>query len=277
MTCLELLQWGKSYLSESGIADAATDAWYLFEYITGMNKTTYYMKQSAELEEEKIQNYTTVIEQRGSKIPLQHITGEQEFMGLVFEVSPHVLIPRQDTEILVEEALRYMKDSMSILDMCTGSGCIIISLLKHAKKKDLSAEAADISLEALAVASRNSIRHSVEVSFLESDLFENIERTFDMIISNPPYIRTSAIEELMDEVRLHEPFQALDGLEDGLYFYREIINKSGIFLNPKGVLLFEIGYDQGKDVSKLMMEAGYKEVRVIKDLAGLDRVVTGRK
>lgn len=224
-----------------------------------------------EAEEER---YREVLRLRGQRIPLQHITGEQEFMGLVFFVNEHVLIPRQDTEVLVEEALRHIKDGQKVLDMCTGSGCIIISL---AMFRNITAQAADISKEALKVACVNAKRHEREIRFLESDLFANVEESYDCIVSNPPYIASAEVQYLMPEVRDHEPLSALDGTEDGLYFYREIIKDAKEHLNEEGWLLFEIGWDQGVAVSELMAEAGYKNVEVKKDLAGLDRVVIGQR
>jgi len=162
---------------------------------------------------------------------------------------------------------------MKVLDMCTGSGCIIISILHHGK--DLEGYASDISGQAISVAKENANLNQVAVSFEIGDLFDHIKGKYDIIVSNPPYIRTEEIAKLMPEVQIFEPFNALDGKEDGLFFYRKIVEQAGDYLNPGGHLLFEIGYDQGVDVSELMVQAGFKDVRVIKDLAGNDRVVTG--
>ena len=224
---------------------------------------------------EQKEAYETVLKKRAEHIPLQHITGEQEFMGLPFLVNADVLIPRQDTEILVEEALKKAKPGMKILDLCTGSGCIIISMLKY--RPDLYGTASDLSAAALRVAEKNAKINKVTPVFVQGDLFEPVEGAFDMIISNPPYIPTAEIEKLMPEVRKYEPFLALDGKEDGLAFYKRIIEEGYSYLNPGGYLLFEIGYDQGKEVSVRMEQAGYQGVKVIKDLAGLDRVVRGGK
>ena len=202
-------------------------------------------------------------------------------MGFSFRVNPHVLIPRQDTEILVETALEKAENHMRILDLCTGSGCIIISLSKMILEGrepawEIECEGSDISPEALKTAKGNADRLGARVHFIQSDLFENIRGAYDMIVSNPPYIQTSEIEELQDEVRLYDPRIALDGKEDGLYFYRRIIEEAREHLSEKGWLLFEIGWDQKEAVSNLMEEAGYTPVTVKKDLAGLDRVVMGR-
>ena len=194
-------------------------------------------------------------------------------MGYPFYVDEHVLIPRQDTETLAEEALKVLKPGMRVLDLCTGSGCILISLMKMCE--GLYGTGSDISEEALEVARKNACRLEVNATFIRSSLFEHISGRYDLIVSNPPYIRTSVIQELQEEVRLHDPFIALDGKEDGLYFYREIIKAGGGYLKPGGYLMFEIGYDQGTEVASLMEKHGYRNIMVKKDLAGLDRVVSG--
>jgi len=194
-------------------------------------------------------------------------------MGYLFYVDEHVLIPRQDTETLAEEALKVLKPGMEVLDLCTGSGCILISLMKMCE--GLYGTGSDISEEALEVARKNACRLEVNATFIRSSLFEHISGRYDLIVSNPPYIRTSVIQELQEEVRLHDPFIALDGKEDGLYFYREIIKAGGGYLKPGGYLMFEIGYDQGTEVASLMEKHGYRNIMVKKDLAGLDRVVSG--
>lgn len=198
-------------------------------------------------------------------------------MGLEFLVNEHVLIPRQDTEVLVEEALEMMKqetfrskDCLQLLDMCTGSGCILLSVMHYAEQKGIFIEGTgvDFSEQALMVAQKNEkhlrstkrMRRKSELDF--GDLFENVSETYDMILSNPPYIRTAEIEKLQDEVKLHDPFSALDGKEDGLYFYRKIVTDAKQFLKTGGILAFEIGYDQGEEVSDLMKKAGYDKVFV---------------
>lgn len=277
-SCWTYRDWMKTaeaVLEEEQIADAAVDAWYLMEYVTGMRRTDFLLRGQEAMTEAEVKRYCELVKQRASHIPLQHLTGEQEFMGFLFRVNEHVLIPRQDTEILVEEALGHLKGGMKLLDLCTGSGCIAVSLAKLCR--GLSVTASDLSSEALKVARENGRLLDAEVSWIESDLFARIEGTFDMIVSNPPYIRTKVIDELSEEVRLHEPYQALDGHEDGLYFYRRIIAEAGAYLNPGGLLLFEIGYDQGTEVAQLMMDYGFEQIYVKKDLAGLDRVVAGFK
>lgn len=205
-------------------------------------------------------------------------------MGLSFQVNKHVLIPRQDTELLVEEAMRHLGDGMRILDLCTGSGCILLSLLKYSN--ECEGIGIDISAEALEKAQENAQRLNIDAVFLAGDLFEPLadfvsertsDRLFDMIVSNPPYIETAVIDTLMPEVREHEPFGALDGGEDGLQFYRRIVAQAPAHLRRGAVLLFEIGCGQGEAVVELMQEAGFAEVKVLQDYAGLDRVVYGIK
>ena len=234
------------------------------------------------MEEEEVLRYRDVIRQRAERIPLQHITGEQEFMGFSFQVNEHVLIPRQDTETLVEEALGVLKPKMEILDLCTGSGCILLSLLKLGEKQGiagLKGTGADISREALKVAEENGRRLEIpgdQLAWVRGDLFEKLEGPFDLLVSNPPYILSGELSGLQEEVRLHDPALALDGHEDGLYFYRRIAAEAGKYLRDGAFLMLEIGWDQGEAVRGLLEAAGYQEVEVKKDLSGNDRVVRGR-
>ena len=269
---------GSAYLESRQIPDAQIDAWYLLEYVTGISRASYYGNPEKNISEEEAKRYWEYLEKRARRIPLQHITGEQEFMGLPFCVNEHVLIPRQDTEVLVEEAIRVIQKEMpeaAVLDLCTGSGCIGISIQSFCSNTQVTA--ADISEDALKVAQKNAKENQVPVEFVHSDLFEEISGSYDMIVSNPPYIPSKVIETLMPEVRDHEPIKALDGKEDGLYFYRRITEESVAYLKPGGYLLYEIGHDQGEAVSSYMRENGFDEIEVIRDLAGLDRVVRGRR
>lgn len=275
MTYREAIETGTKILETEHIADAKIDAWYLLQMACKIDRNFYYLHEEEELTAEQQSAYEITVHKRAEHVPLQYIIGEQEFMGLKFKVNSNVLIPRQDTETLVEEALRVAKSGMKVLDLCTGSGCIIISLAKNVA--DIQCMGSDISKQALLVAKENAKLNEVEVEWQRSDLFENITGTFDLIVSNPPYIPTDEIPGLMPEVRDFEPVDALDGKEDGLYFYRIIIEKSPGFLNPEGYLYLEIGYDQGEAVSAMMRQSGYTQVEVVKDLAGNDRVVKGRK
>lgn len=322
----DVLNYGKKILKNAGIAEADLDSWYLFEHIFGISRAQYFMcareKVSEDGLEAKTAAYDDALKKRASRIPLQQILGQQEFMGLTFFVNEHVLIPRQDTETLVELVLNEQKDkNVSILDMCTGSGCIAVSLKKLGGYACV--EGADISEEALKVAKRNSeeILESNDVSndavgsrteqiqnctnltnnqnkqdnseermvsevctvlqtgvtFRCSDMFSAFSETerFNVIVSNPPYIPSAVIEELEPEVRDHEPRGALDGTVDGLYFYRILAEECAKHLTPGGHVYFEIGYDQGAAVKELLDIHGFKDTRVIQDLAGKDRVVCG--
>ena len=279
MTLEEAYRLGSSTLNEAGILDAETDAWILLEHVTGVSRAKYYVNPRQVLSKEEEELYLSYVEKRKKRIPVQHLTGVQEFMGLEFIVNEHVLIPRQDTEVLVETVWEDLEPGMRVLDMCTGSGCILISLMKRMQtvsgEDGITGVGVDLSHQALQVAEKNASKQKVGAVFVESDLFDNVEGTYDMIVSNPPYIRTAVIQELQEEVKLHDPYGALDGKEDGLFFYREIIKKSKKYLKKGGRLYFEIGHDQGEDVKKMMEEAGFSKVTVKKDLAGLDRVVFG--
>lgn len=273
MTYRELFEYGKKQLEDAGIEEAALDARLLLEYICHTDRNALLVHGDSVRSDLEEQFYRMVIEKRAQRIPLQHITGQQEFMGLTFKVNEHVLIPRQDTEILVEEAMRYLSDGMRILDICTGSGCILLSLLKYSN--ECEGLGVDISDDALAVARENAQNLGLEAEFRHSDLLEKVEGKFDMIVSNPPYIETAVIDTLMPEVREHEPMLALDGREDGLYFYRRIVEQCTSYMTRCARLFFEIGYDQGEAVKNMMIHKGFCEVEIIKDYAGLDRVVTG--
>ena len=273
MTYRELFEYGKKQLEDAGIEEAALDARLLLEYICHTDRNALLVHGDSVRSDLEEQFYHMVIEKRAQRIPLQHITGQQEFMGLTFKVNEHVLIPRQDTEILVEEAMRYLSDGMRILDICTGSGCILLSLLKYSN--ECEGLGVDISENALAVARENAQNLGLEAEFRYSDLLEKVEGKFDMIVSNPPYIETAVIDTLMPEVREHEPMLALDGREDGLYFYRRIVEQCTSYMTRGARLFFEIGYDQGEAVEDMMIHKGFCEVEIIKDYAGFDRVVTG--
>ena len=269
----EAYELGITRLTEAGIEEAKSDTLLLLDGICHVTRNDILLHGEEVLEEKLVLAFKEALAKRCDRIPVQYITGVQNFMGLDFMVSEHVLIPRFDTEILVEEVMKNLHDGFSILDMCTGSGCILLSLLHYSN--DCVGVGVDVSEDALSVAKQNCEKLGLTASFLQSDLFTNVSGKYDIIVSNPPYIRSDVIPTLMEEVKGHEPMLALDGMEDGLYFYRKIIEESPDYLNGGGMLFFEIGYDQGEDVSSLMEEAGYKDVRVVKDYAGLDRVVFG--
>ena len=270
----ELLQEGTEQLKKAAITDADVDAAYLLEYVCGIDRTHYLLCMTETVPPQMVARYEEAIALRATHQPLQYITGEQEFMGLSFQVSPEVLIPRQDTETLVEQTQRVLKDNDRILDMCTGSGCILISLLHE--NRICQGMGVDIADTSIALARENAKKNDVQAEWLVSDLFSDVYGAFDVIVSNPPYIATEVLQELMPEVIEHEPKRALDGHEDGLYFYRQIIADAPKFLKPGGWILFEIGYDQGESVPTLLTEAGFTEITVIKDYNGNDRVVRAR-
>ena len=284
----ELLTQGTQLLMNAGIEEARLDAWLLLEYTADISRAWYYAHPESEVNEEIVSEYLSLCQKRAEHIPLQHLTHQACFMGYDFYVDERVLVPRQDTEVLAEEALHQLRNvrKARILDMCTGSGCLLLSLLMELP--DATGTGVDISEAALAVAERN--RKNLELEkravLVQSDTFSgdyfqknsgNISLEYDMLISNPPYIATADIQQLMEEVRFHDPMLALDGREDGLYFYRKITEQAGKYLKPGGWLMYEIGCDQGEDVSAIMRENGFTDITVKKDLAGLCRVVTGKK
>ena len=276
MTYREARMQAAKQLAAAGVENEAAESWFLMEAVCGISRSFYLLHEQEAMDPVQEQVYFALTRQRCGRMPLQYLTGEQEFMGLPFCVNEHVLIPRQDTEVLVEEAIRVIQKEMpeaAVLDLCTGSGCIGISIQSFCSNTQVTA--ADISEDALKVAQKNAKENQVPVKFVHSDLFKEISGSYDMIVSNPPYIPTDVIPQLMPEVQVFEPIEALDGKEDGLYFYRKIVEQSKDYLNSGGSLMFEIGYDQGKDVSKMMTDAGFSNVCVKKDLAGNDRVVTG--
>ena len=270
----KLYEFGCLQLKAADISDWKTDSRLLLEYACGTDFNFLYTNPDFEVSNDKETLYKEYIDKRLTHVPVQHITGSQCFMGLDFKVTPDVLIPRPDTEILVEEVLKDLHDGMRILDMCAGSGCILLSLLKYSN--DCTGQGVDISPAALKVARENAEKLGISsAELIESDLFQNVNGKFDILVSNPPYIKTSEIETLMPEVSKYDPFIALDGHEDGVYFYKKILEGAGGFLNRGSLIAFEIGNDEGEAVSGLMKEAGLKNIEVIKDYGGNDRVVKG--
>ena len=286
-TYKELLEEGYQILNSAGIEEARLDAWLLLEFAADIKRAWYYAHMEETVEADVAEQYRQLCEKRAQHIPLQHLTGQAYFMGYEFYVDDRVLVPRQDTETLVEEAVSHLRElpAPKILDMCTGSGCILLSLLMELPQA--SGTGADVSADALEVAKENTRRLGLEkrAELIQSDLFsaDYFEKNsrkkcmeYDMLISNPPYIRTADIDGLMDEVRLHDPRLALDGKADGLYFYEKITEQAGKHLKPGGWLIYEIGCDQAKDVAEIMKKKGFVQIEVKKDLAGLDRIVEGR-
>ena len=276
-TYVQKLHKGIEILKKAGVPEPELDAWYLFSECFQITRAEYFLKQTEKIEETDVQKKTweQYLKRRSEREPLQYILGTQEFMGFSFLVNPSVLIPRQDTEILVEKALSVLNPGDHVLDMCTGSGCILLSLAKM--KKLGRAVGVDISSEAIQTAGKNAEYLQADAEFILSDLFDQMDRRdrFQVIVSNPPYITAEERKELMPEVAEHEPGLALFGGEDGLYFYRRMIREAGNFLTEGGSLLVEIGCRQAEAVQKMFQENGYEKIEVIQDLAGLDRVVAG--
>ncbi len=269
----DALEEGTKYLIEHNIDNGKVDAWHLFSHLININRADYFLHSGKEISNLQYNQYMDLIKKRADNLPLQYIIGYQDFMGLKIKVNKDVLIPRLDTEVLVEEILKVSKGK-DVLDLCTGSGCIIISLMKYGSIN--SGIGADISKNALAIARENATINWLDVNFVESDLFSNVEDKFDIIVSNPPYIPKNDISGLSKEVRDHEPHLALDGKEDGLYYYRQIAKELKEYLRPKGFVFFEIGYNQAEALTKILEAKGIEEIEVLKDLAGLDRIIKGR-
>ena len=269
-----LLADGAKMLAQAGIDEAELDARYILEYITGLNSAQYFIHSEDIIEKDKAEEFFRLIERRSKRIPLSYVIGTRDFFGLTFKVDENVLIPEQETELLVEEVIKH-SEGKSVLDMCTGSGCIAISIALFGKPSKVAAS--DISEKALEVARENAKSLKAgEISFIQGDMFENVTEKFDIIVSNPPYIETKVIDELMPEVRDYIPRLALDGDEDGLKFYRIISKEAVKKLNKNGRIFYEIGYNQSRAVASILLENGFTDVKIMKDYSGLDRIVMAK-
>ena len=273
---MKLLREGKKVLEKNNIEEASIISRILLEYVLKIDRNKLVINKDEEIENNKENEYIGYIKEVAAGKPVQYITNKQDFMGLSFFVDENVLSPQPDTEILVEEAIKYanqIKENVEILDMCTGSGCIGVALAKHVKNAKVTL--VDISTKALEVAKKNAKENEVKekVNFIQSDMFENIKSKFDVIVSNPPYIKTKVINELDLQVQ-NEPHLALDGGENGLKFYEILINEAPKYLKENGKIFLEIGYDQKKEVEELARNSKlYKEIETVKDLANNDRVI----
>ncbi|MBO4289994.1 MAG: peptide chain release factor N(5)-glutamine methyltransferase [Lachnospiraceae bacterium] len=275
MTVREALEKGKKLLLQAGIGEAALDARLLLEHVTGLDRGSLLLSWAKELPGEQLQAYEALLARRASREPLQHIVGSVSFMGIDILCDGRALIPRQETELLAEQAIRLSEKQagLTALDLCTGTGCIAIAMALMGRY--LAVAATDVSREALTLAAENMARNKASVELLQGDLFKAVpDRRFDVIVSNPPYIASEVLNTLMPEVREHDPLMALDGGADGLAFYRRIAAEAPRHLNHGGRLLLEIGADQGAAVSALLAENGFADIRVLKDYGGLDRIVT---
>ncbi len=279
MQIKELLKQGKHTLTENNIEDASIIARVLLQFVLNIDQIKLLQKEEEKVTQKQKQNYEIALQKIIEGMPLQYITKKQEFYGLSFYVDKNVLIPQPDTEILVEEVLSIAKkeEKEKILDICTGSGAIGISLAYNLPNANITIS--DISLEALKIAKKNSEQNEVsnKVTIIHSNLFEKIKGDYDIIVSNPPYIETSVIPTLSKQVQ-KEPHLALDGGKDGLFFYRKLLEKAPKYLKEKGYLCMEIGYNQKEKVIKIAQETGkYEKIEAKQDLTGNDRVIICQK
>lgn len=280
MTITELLDKGTKILLDVDKENARLDSTLLLGYVIGKDRLYILTHGEENINNNDKKKYLELIEKRKLKMPIKYILGSCEFMGLDFYVEEGVLIPRGDTEILVEEVLNHIgnEEKLDVCDLCSGSGAIGISLAHY--RKNINVDSIDYFEKPKEITIKNIKKHKLEdrMRFVKSDLLKSVideDKKYDIIVSNPPYIKEEEINNLMEDVKRYEPHSALSGGEDGLIFYRRIVDESKILLKGKGILAFEIGYDQGDEVSTLMKENNFKDVRVIKDLAGHDRVVIG--
>lgn len=282
MQLKELIKYGQDILEETGIENAANDARLLAMHVLGLSYTDIFLKVNDEIGMEDEECYKDIIDIRSTHYPCQYLIGSQEFMGYSFKCGEEVLIPRPETELLVETALSLTGDydQIKALDMCCGTGCIGISYQlkrKEAGHNEDFVVLADISRDAIELSEENVFNLGAKCDIVRTDLFENIEDSFDIIMSNPPYIPSADIEDIMEDVREYEPRLALDGMADGLYFYREIIKRIDKFLRRDGIIIFEIGYNQYQDIRQMLLDKGFTDVSVKQDYAGLDRIIIARR
>lgn len=278
-TIKELIDYGVKELQNSDTA--LLDARLILSKVIKKDKLFIIVNRDYKLESNQKTEYLQLIDQRKKNKPVKYIIGECDFMGLDFYIEEGVLIPRSDTEVLVQEVLKYIDESqqLKVCDLCTGSGAIAISLAYY--RKNIKVDAVDYFEKPEKVTKINIEKHNLKerVTFIESDLLSEVikkGKKYDILVSNPPYIKRVEIEKLMNDVKDYEPGEALNGGEDGLYFYRKIISQSKEVLVKNGILAFEIGYDQGEQVRNLMDNSNFEDAYVVKDLAGLDRVVIGK-
>lgn len=281
-TYRELYEEGRRILEQAGLPDAALDARFLLEEVCGTNLQTLLVFPEKKVTEEEVNQYRAFVQRRKDREPTAMILGEWDFMGLTFRLNKSTLIPEQDTEVLVETALEELKRRglgeapLRILDLCTGSGCILLSLLHELR--NAGGLGTDLSEEALEAARENAVRLGLQerASFRQGDLWEPVgDERFDLIVSNPPYVPTDVIPTLEPEVRCGEPYAALDGGEDGLVFYRRIMEEAAGHLKPSGIIIVESGFDEAAQIAALMQDQKLRGIRTVKDYGGLDRVVLG--
>lgn len=287
LTIKETLVWAAEYLHSHNIPDPRLEAEYILAYVLNCKRLDLYLNFDKPLHRGELEAFRDLARRRVRREPSQYIIGEQEFRSLTLKVTQDVLIPRPETELIVEEAIKTLTRSPIerpvIIDLCTGGGCIAISAVKEFP--GCRVYALDLSENALEVARENAGRYGLadKITFLKGDLFEpvkdlGLEGKVSMILSNPPYIPDGELDKLQPEIRYYEPIVALDGGEDGLDFYRRIIAESPLYLHGGGYVILEIGYGQAKGISCLLNDSGfYKDIEIKKDLAGIERVIKARR
>lgn len=279
MKVRDLVKYGEEVLKSAGIDTYKSDVKILVTHALDIEYSKYFLCLENEVTMEQNDRFVQIIKKRAQFYPCQYITNSQDFMGITFYVEEGVLIPRPETELLVDEAIKQSSGyGQRVLDMCCGSGCIGISykLLRRNKGFDDIVDLADISDTAIRVSGRNNNALNAGCNIIKTDLFGEIDKKYNIIISNPPYIMTEEIDKLMEDVKCYEPKLALDGDLDGLYFYKRIISDAKKHLEANGLVLFEIGYNQYAQVRMLFENEGYTDIKLIKDYAGLDRIVLAR-
>lgn len=294
MTIKDLIRYGKNKLDKNNIDESLLKSKMLLEYVLNKKREYLMIHQDEDVKKSDESLFLCYIDRLIENEPIQYILKKQQFMGLELLVNENVLIPRSDTEVLVENVINLVKNNynnfinnenienienkeINILDMCTGTGAIIISLAKYLKDYNIKYFASDVSIKALDIAKENALRNNVEINFIESDLFTNIKNIkFDIIVSNPPYIEKGVIKNLDENVK-KEPVIALDGGIDGLDFYRKISKIAKEYLNKNGFLCYEIGYNQKESVSDILIKNGYVDISCLKDYGENDRVIISRK
>lgn len=276
-TTLKVLAWTREYLSGKGVENSRLESEWMLCSATGLDRVGLYMNYDRPLSDSELGVFRSMVSRRAKREPLQHILGSQEFCGFDFEVTSDVLIPRHDTEVLVDQAVILKPDAASVLDIGTGSGCVAVSLASRLPAASITAT--DISTSALVVANRNFAKYCLNVEVLCGSLFEPVAgRSFDLIVSNPPYIPTLEISSLEPEVRDYDPLGALDGGSDGLVFYKKIIPDALAHLNTGGWLLLEVGSGQANDVMQLFKDTnGYNQFLTANDPGGVERIVAAKR
>ena len=270
-TISKLLEWATKELNNSGISSPKQNVETILAHTLNIKRLDIYLQLERKFSGKKLEIVFNIISRRKDKEPLQYILGETEFYGYTIKVDKSVLIPRPETELLVERIIAEENDIKNILEIGTGSGALVIALAK--KMNGIVIDATDISEDALRIAEQNTILNQVDINIFKSDIFDNVLCKYDLIISNPPYISLTDYEELPVEIKDFEPRSALQADDNGLFFYNKILQKAKDHLTESGKIYFEIGYDQAKKITEIAKENGFSNIKVFKDLNGFDRIV----